>query len=96
MRLLMRNRITGELPAVRFPMPCSPADIAKSRSAGTHFEDFEKQVAAISSGFVDSPSSPDGLIYAHGVLGKLAKLSDQIANRAELPRSATPISGFAA
>lgn len=65
-----------EIPAIACPIPEKPAEIMASRTAGTHFDDFNKQFEA----YIDIRSlTLDGLTYLHDLLGNITILALEIA-----------------
>ena len=74
----------GRLPAIRCPIPENPASILTSRSTGSLFEDFDNQFNVFIEAGKGNLPMVDGLDYSSIVLGRLAILSDKIAEKSPI------------
>lgn len=74
----------GSLPIIRCPIPENPAEISSSRSTGIHFESFEKQFNVFVKAAKGDIPMIDGLDYASGALGNLAKLFEKVAKKSPI------------
>jgi hypothetical protein len=74
----------GLLPIIRCPIPQDPATILSSRSKGHYFEDFEKLFNLFIGADKWKEPMLDGLDYASNILGRLAILSEKIANKSPI------------
>lgn len=80
--LTLRNG--SRLPSINCPLPEDPANILKSRSSGSHFEDFDKQFNLFIEAAKGGIPMVDGLDYAGRSLGQLARLAYIIAKKSPI------------